>query len=147
MLKTVGLSSAYSWHISEAVLSQNHRLQMNWIFKLFKETNVMSSLLSIRTITRAVVIALSAMLVVSMPVFAQNATSIKLPNIVLVHGAWADGSSWSGVIKKLQTAGYNVIAPQFPLSSLQANEDRLKEVLASLTGSTILVGHSYGGQI
>jgi pimeloyl-ACP methyl ester carboxylesterase len=42
------------------------------------------------------------------------------PNIVLVHGAWADGSSWSGVIERLQAAGYHVTAPQFPMSSLAA---------------------------
>ena len=39
------------------------------------------------------------------------------PNIVLVHGAWADGSSWSGVIERLQAAGYHVTAPQFPMTS------------------------------
>ena len=42
------------------------------------------------------------------------------PNIVLVHGAWADGSCWTGVIERLQEAGYNVRAPQFPLTSLAA---------------------------
>ena len=42
----------------------------------------------------------------------------ELPNVVLVHGAWADGSSWSGVIESLQTEGYNVTAPQFPETSL-----------------------------
>jgi pimeloyl-ACP methyl ester carboxylesterase len=41
-----------------------------------------------------------------------------LPNIVLVHGAWADGSSWSAVIERLQAAGYNVTAPQFPMTAL-----------------------------
>ncbi|MFL5801148.1 MAG: alpha/beta fold hydrolase [Roseiflexaceae bacterium] len=69
------------------------------------------------------------------------------PNIVLIHGAWADGSSWSAVIERLQKAGYTVIAPQFPLTTLAANLDRLREVLVVQTGSTIVVGHSYGGQI
>src|SRR5262245_11035356 len=50
------------------------------------------------------------------------------PNIVLVHGAWADGSSWSAVIKLLQEAGFSVTAPQFPLTSLDANLARLREV-------------------
>ncbi len=72
---------------------------------------------------------------------------MKAQNIVLVHGAWADGSSWSGVIERLQKQGYNVTAPQFPLSSLADNVARLKEVLAQQNGPTILVGHSYGGQI
>ena len=68
-------------------------------------------------------------------------------NVVLVHGAWADGSSWSDVIQHLQKAGYNVTAPQFPLTSLADDVARLREVLAVQTGSTIVVGHSYGGQI
>jgi pimeloyl-ACP methyl ester carboxylesterase len=70
-----------------------------------------------------------------------------LPNIVLVHGAWADGSSWSGVIERLQTRGYNVTAPQFPLSALADDVARLRQVLARQDGPTIVAGHSYGGQI
>jgi pimeloyl-ACP methyl ester carboxylesterase len=69
------------------------------------------------------------------------------PNIVLVHGAWADGSSWGGVIRLLQKAGYNVTAPQFPLTSLADNVARLRQVLAVQTGPTIVAGHSYGGQV
>ena len=69
------------------------------------------------------------------------------PNIVLVHGAWADGSSWSGVIRFLQEAGYDVAAPQFPLTSLEANVARLRQVLAALTGPTVVAGHSYGCHI
>jgi pimeloyl-ACP methyl ester carboxylesterase len=69
------------------------------------------------------------------------------PNIVLVHGAWADGSSWSAVIQRLQSDGYNVIAPQFPLTSLADNLTRLRQVLAVQDGPTLVVGHSYGGQI
>ena len=70
-----------------------------------------------------------------------------LPNIVLVHGAWADGSSWSAVIERLQADGYIVTAPQFPLTTLAANVARLRQVLARQSGPTIVVGHSYGGQI
>jgi len=69
------------------------------------------------------------------------------PNIVFVHGAWADGSCWSGVIERLQEAGYSVRAPQFPLSSLDDDVARLRQVLAFQDGPTIVVGHSYGGQI
>jgi len=69
------------------------------------------------------------------------------PNLVLVHGAWADGSSWSGVIKRLQASGYAVRAPQFPLTSLADDVARLRQVLAFQDGPTIVVGHSYGGQI
>jgi pimeloyl-ACP methyl ester carboxylesterase len=69
------------------------------------------------------------------------------PNIVLVHGAWADGSCWSEVIGKLQADGYNVTAPQFPESSLDNDVARLREVLNRQNGPTVVVGHSYGGQI
>jgi pimeloyl-ACP methyl ester carboxylesterase len=69
------------------------------------------------------------------------------PNIVLVHGAWADGSCWSAVIERLQVDGYKVTAPQFPESSLAADVARLRQVLDRQDGPTIVAGHSYGGQI
>lgn len=70
-----------------------------------------------------------------------------MTNIVLVHGAWADGSSWSGVIKRLQAAGYNVVAPQLPQTSLGDDVARVREVLSNQSGSTLLVAHSYGGEV
>jgi pimeloyl-ACP methyl ester carboxylesterase len=70
-----------------------------------------------------------------------------LPNIVLVHGAWADGSSWSAVIEGLQGDGRTVMAPQFPLTSLANDVARLRQVLAVQSGPTLVAGHSYGGQI
>ena len=69
------------------------------------------------------------------------------PNVVLVHGAWADGSSWSDVIRSLQATGFTVTAPQFPLTSLAADVARLRQVLRRQKGPTIVAGHSYGGQI
>src|SRR6267143_5756306 len=69
------------------------------------------------------------------------------PNIVLVHGAWADGSSWSGVIERLQANGFQVRAPQFPLSSLADDVARLRQVLEFQDGPTVVAGHSYGGQV
>jgi pimeloyl-ACP methyl ester carboxylesterase len=69
------------------------------------------------------------------------------PNIVLVHGAWADGSCWSGVIERLDADGFQVRAPQFPLTSLVDDVARLRQVLEFQNGPTIVVGHSYGGQI
>ena len=70
-----------------------------------------------------------------------------LPNIVLVHGAWADGSSWSGVIERLQADGFHVTAPQFPMGALEGDVARLRQVLAAQNGPTVVAGHSYGGQI
>jgi pimeloyl-ACP methyl ester carboxylesterase len=69
------------------------------------------------------------------------------PNIVLVHGAWADGSCWSAVIEQLQADGYNVVAPQFPETSLADDVARLRHVLTLQSGPTVVAGHSYGGQI
>src|SRR5262245_58482885 len=69
------------------------------------------------------------------------------PNIVLVHGAWADGSSWSAAIDRLQAHGYRVTAPQLALTKLADDVARVRHVLARQEGPTIVVGHSYGGQI
>ena len=71
----------------------------------------------------------------------------KKPNVVLVHGAWADGSSWSAVIEALQANGFTVTAPQFPETSLAADVARLRQVLRRQDGPTVVAGHSYGGQI
>jgi len=68
-------------------------------------------------------------------------------NVLLVHGAWADGSSWSKVIKILQERGFNVVAAQIPLTSLDADIEVTRRLLASQKGPTILVGHSYGGLV
>jgi pimeloyl-ACP methyl ester carboxylesterase len=69
------------------------------------------------------------------------------PNIVLVHGAWADGSCWSEVIERLQADGYDVTAAQLPETSLADDVQRVRHVLTRQTGPTILVAHSYGGQV
>src|ERR1700748_1382212 len=69
------------------------------------------------------------------------------PNIVLAHSAGADGSCWSGVIERLQGRGFQVRAPQFPMSSLANDVARLRQVLDFQHGPTVVVGHSYGGQI
>jgi pimeloyl-ACP methyl ester carboxylesterase len=68
-------------------------------------------------------------------------------NIVLVHGAWADGSCWTGVIERLQAAGHHVTAPQFPETSLADDVARLRHVLTLQDGPAVVAGHSYGGQI
>jgi pimeloyl-ACP methyl ester carboxylesterase len=70
-----------------------------------------------------------------------------LPNIVLVHGAWANGSSWSAVIEHLQAHGYSVTAPAFSMTRLADDVARLRQVLGRQNGPTLVAGHSYGGQI
>src|SRR6202030_4228883 len=67
--------------------------------------------------------------------------------VILIHGAWAEGSSWSAVIEQLQAEGHKRIAPQFPLTSLADDVARLRQVLEFQDGPTVVVGHSYGGQI
>jgi len=66
-------------------------------------------------------------------------------NIVLVHGLWADGSSWSKVIPTLEKAGHKVIAVQLPLHSLADDVATVKRAIDLVGGPTILVGHSFGG--
>src|SRR3989449_9708367 len=77
---------------------------------------------------------------------AAPAASTK-PTIVLVHGAFADGSSWSKVIPILQRDGYTVIAVQNPLTSFAADVETTKRVVDAQTGPVVLVGHSYGGAV
>src|SRR6266850_269414 len=69
------------------------------------------------------------------------------PTIVLVHGAFADGSSWSKVIPILQRDGYTVIAVQNPLTSFAADVETTKRVVDGQAGPVVLVGHSYGGAV
>jgi pimeloyl-ACP methyl ester carboxylesterase len=72
-------------------------------------------------------------------------------NIVLVHGAWADGSSWSKVIPLLEAQGYHVVAAQLPLTSLEDDDAATQRAIARITkaypGPVLLVGHSYGGVV
>ncbi|SNT47807.1 Pimeloyl-ACP methyl ester carboxylesterase [Streptosporangium subroseum] len=69
------------------------------------------------------------------------------PTVVLVHGAFADSSSWNKVIPKLQRAGYPVIAAANPLRDLNGDSAYVSSVLSSIAGPVILVGHSYGGEV
>ena len=67
------------------------------------------------------------------------------PTIVLEHGAWADGSSWSGVVTRLQKDGYTVDVPPNPLRGPASDSAYLASYLATVPGPVVLVGHSYGG--
>ncbi|MFE2462519.1 alpha/beta fold hydrolase [Streptomyces sp. NPDC059402] len=69
------------------------------------------------------------------------------PTVVLVHGAFADSTSWNGVIDRLRHDGYPVVAVANPLRSLSGDSAYLKDVLAGIDGPVVLAGHSYGGSV
>ena len=73
--------------------------------------------------------------------------STNTTNIVLVHGGWADASGWNKQIPVLRDAGHNVIAAQLPTHSLSEDVETVKRAIAHIGGPTILVGHSYGGEV
>jgi pimeloyl-ACP methyl ester carboxylesterase len=83
----------------------------------------------------------------SEPVVAQQVSQLpnSKPSIVLVHGAFADGTSWQQVIPLLEQDGYTVTAVQIPLSSLAEDVAVTKRVIDAQKGSVVVVGHSYGG--
>src|SRR2546427_11860083 len=101
------------------------------------------------TITRSFVNAGAIAIAVALQAPCASAQTAKdaKPTIVLVHGAFADGSSWQRVIPILQRDGYTVIAVQNPLTSLAADVETTKRVVDAQTGSVVLVGHSYGGAV
>ena len=78
---------------------------------------------------------------------AARSQNVKARNVVLVHGAYADGSSWLEVIPYLQAAGINATAVQNPLSSLADDVAATKRILALQDGPTVLVGHSWAGTV
>lgn len=67
------------------------------------------------------------------------------PTIVLVHGSFADASSWNGVIDRLLRGGHHVVAPANPLRGLTADSAYIASVIKQVDGPALLVGHSYGG--
>lgn len=77
---------------------------------------------------------------------AASAATMK-PTIILVHGAFADGSSWSKVIPMLQSKGYDVVAVQNPLTSLADDAAATKRAILNAPGDVVLVGHSWGGMV
>ena len=77
----------------------------------------------------------------------QEKETVFIKNIVLVHGAWVDGSSWSKVIPILESKGFNVTAVQLPLTSFADDVATTRRALALEDGPTLLVGHSYGGAV
>ena len=96
--------------------------------------------------SRLFVGAAFALSLLPLPSVAQSATQ-PVHNIVLVHGAWADGSSWARVIPLLQQKGYHVTAVQNPLTSFADDVAATKRVIDAQDGPVLLVGHSYGGAV
>ena len=89
---------------------------------------------------------LALFLLAALPV-AADAPKPAVRNVVLVHGAWADGSSWAKVIPLLEAAGLRVVAVQNPLTSLQDDVAAVQRAIALQDGPVLLVGHSYGGAV
>ena len=78
---------------------------------------------------------------------AQGGTNTIKPSIVLVHGAWADGSGWSGVVRILQEEGYTVYVPPNPLRGIASDSAYIASFLGTISGPIVLVAHSYGGAV
>lgn len=100
-----------------------------------------------RTFSGALVAGGAAALLRSTRGMGATATPTKARNVVLVHGLFADGSSWSEVIPRLQAAGLNVTSVQNPLTTLPEAVDSAERVLARQDGPTVLAGHSFSGMI
>src|SRR5271168_5283891 len=79
------------------------------------------------------------------PAYAQTPGPVH--NVILVHGAWANGASWSKVIPLLEAKGLNVVAVELPLTSLEDDVATVKRAIALEDGPVLLVGHSYGGVV
>ncbi len=94
----------------------------------------------------AVLGALAAFALLAFAPLAAPAQSAK-PTIVLVHGAWADASSWNPVIVQLQRAGFTVLAPPNTLRGLATDAATVANLVKSVPGPVVLVGHSYGGAV
>ena len=107
----------------------------------------------LRLIIAAVIVAIAGLVIpLSQSASARTAEAAAAgdgpkPTIVLVHGAWADTSSWDGVIQRLQADGYTVYAPPNPLQGLAYDPAYLADFLHSISGPIVLVGHSYGGAV
>lgn len=108
---------------------------MNGSLKLPWSSRLAALLLGLSSVTLATAAA------------ADAATPTPVKNVILVHGAWADGSSWSKIIPLLNAKGLNVVAVQLPLTSLADDAATVKRAIALEDGPVLLVGHSYGGAV
>jgi pimeloyl-ACP methyl ester carboxylesterase len=97
----------------------------------------------------AIAMAFIGLSLVVAPVMAKSGGDFSRtrPSIVLVHGAWADGSSWNGVTARLQADGFTVYVLPNPLRGLSSDSAYLASILSTISGPIVLVGHSYGGAV
>jgi pimeloyl-ACP methyl ester carboxylesterase len=109
----------------------------------------MNLVMHLKQAASTALLALSAIGLLAMPMGTASAANAeaKKPTVILIHGALADSSSWDGVISKLQSDGYTVIAAANPLRSLKDDSDYVSGIVRNIQGSVVLVGHSYGGSI
>ncbi|MBQ1116001.1 alpha/beta fold hydrolase [Streptomyces sp. C3-3] len=112
----------------------------------------MNSPISRRTVAVSLLAGAAALGAGGVAQAAQSAAAVRhgrrvAPTIVLVHGAFADASSWSSVVERLQRQGHRVLAPALPLRGLASDSAYIRSVLNSVTGPVVLVGHSYGGAV
>ena len=100
----------------------------------------------------AVVTAVCAIALVAVTLASHSNAAVDMgtqakPTVVLVNGAWANNASWSAVISRLQNDGYAVVAPPNPLQSLTGDAQTIADLLQTISGPIVLVGHSYGGMV
>jgi pimeloyl-ACP methyl ester carboxylesterase len=101
-----------------------------------------------RSFLSAIAIIIAALFAISGPILGQEGTQMdSKPTIVLVHGAFADSSSWGKLIPTLLKQGYAVVAAANPLRGVKNDADYVNAVLDSIKGPIVLVGHSYGGMV
>ncbi|MDH6229746.1 pimeloyl-ACP methyl ester carboxylesterase [Mesorhizobium soli] len=91
--------------------------------------------------------SIAAASIVGLTMLSSAAMAQPAKNVILVHGAWGDGSNWSKIIPILAAKGLNVTAVQLPLTSLADDADTVKREIARESGPVVLVGHSYGGAV
>ncbi|MBY6411547.1 alpha/beta hydrolase [Rhodococcus sp. BP-252] len=96
---------------------------------------------------RSKIAAVTTAIAASLTFGAGTAVAQDLPTVVLVHGAFADASSWDGVAGDLRARGYDVVVPDNPLRGPGFDSDAIEEVVNGITGPVVLVGHSYGGTV
>lgn len=99
------------------------------------------------TIALALIAGLAITLTTSQSQAKARTAPAARPTVVLVNGAWANNAAWSGVIERLQTEGYTVDAPPNPLQSLKGDAATIADLLKTIKGPIVLVGHSYGGAV